>query len=65
MLSLFIMLRTLLQRVNKTTDKNNSIADKINILLPQTQCGKCGYAGCYSYAEAIVKGEAINKCPPG
>ena len=35
-------------------------------VLPQTQCGQCGYPGCRPYAEAIAKGEAdINQCPPG
>jgi Na+-translocating ferredoxin:NAD+ oxidoreductase subunit B len=38
----------------------------IDALLPQTQCTRCGYAGCRPYAEAIVSGEAqINQCPPG
>src|SRR5690554_5569298 len=39
--------------------------DQINALLPQTQCGQCGFPGCKPYAEAIANGEAINKCPPG
>lgn len=40
--------------------------DEIDKLLPQTQCGRCGYNGCRPYAEAIAKGEAdINRCPPG
>lgn len=43
----------------------NPIADEINAVLPQTQCGQCGYPGCRPYAEAIADGEAINKCPPG
>ena len=38
---------------------------RINDLLPQTQCGQCGYPGCKPYAEAIAAGDAINKCPPG
>ncbi len=38
---------------------------KVNQLLPQTQCAQCGYPGCKPYAEAILTGEAINKCPPG
>ena len=43
-----------------------SLADRIDALLPQTQCTKCGYAGCRPYAEAIAGGEAqINQCPPG
>lgn len=37
----------------------------IDRLLPQTQCGKCGHPGCRPYAQAIVAGEAINRCPPG
>lgn len=41
------------------------VADRINSLLPQTQCGQCGYPGCRPYAEAIANGDAINKCPPG
>lgn len=41
-------------------------ADDIDALLPQTQCTRCGYAGCRPYAEAIARGEAeINQCPPG
>lgn len=38
---------------------------QINALLPQTQCGQCGYPGCRPYAEAIANGIAINRCPPG
>jgi len=41
-------------------------AEEIDALLPQTQCTRCGYAGCAPYAHAIVRGEAeINQCPPG
>lgn len=41
-------------------------AERIDALLPQTQCGKCGYNGCWPYAEALARGEAaINRCPPG
>ena len=41
------------------------IVDQINNILPQTQCGQCGYPGCKPYAEAISNGEEINRCPPG
>jgi len=42
------------------------LADRIDALLPQTQCEQCGYHGCRPYAEAIARGEApINRCPPG
>jgi len=47
-------------------DAMNTLADRIDTLLPQTQCEKCGYHGCRPYAEAIARGEAqINQCPPG
>jgi electron transport complex protein RnfB len=40
--------------------------DRIDALLPQTQCTACGYGGCRPYAKAILDGEAkINQCPPG
>ena len=43
-----------------------SLADRIDALLPQTQCTKCGYDGCRPYAQAIADGAApINRCPPG
>lgn len=43
-----------------------SLADRIDAILPQTQCGQCGYHGCRPYAEAIACGEAeIDRCPPG
>ena len=41
------------------------LAEHINSLLPQTQCGQCGYPGCKPYSEAIAGGDKINKCPPG
>jgi len=46
--------------------EGNPMADRIDELLPQTQCGQCGFAGCRPYAEAIATGDAdINRCPPG
>jgi len=41
------------------------VIDQIDELLPQTQCGQCGFPGCRPYAESIASGDAINKCPPG
>ncbi len=42
------------------------MAARIDALLPQTQCTRCGYSGCSPYAAAIAAGEAqINQCPPG
>ncbi len=45
--------------------ESNPLVERIDALLPQTQCGQCGHPGCRPYAQAIVDGEAINKCPPG
>lgn len=40
--------------------------DAIDVLLPQTQCQRCGYADCRAYASAMHSGTAdINRCPPG
>ncbi|MEO7107522.1 MAG: electron transport complex subunit RsxB [Rhodoferax sp.] len=42
------------------------LAARILDALPQTQCTRCGYPDCASYAQAIAAGEAnINQCPPG
>jgi electron transport complex protein RnfB len=47
-------------------DTERSMADRIDAILPQTQCEQCGYHGCRPYAEAIAQGQAaINLCPPG
>jgi H+/Na+-translocating ferredoxin:NAD+ oxidoreductase subunit B len=41
-------------------------AAQVDALLPQTQCARCGYAGCLPYAQAIAERAApINRCPPG
>ena len=40
--------------------------DRIDALLPQTQCTRCGYDGCRPYAQALADAQAaINRCPPG
>ena len=45
---------------------SGELTEKINQLLPQTQCGQCEYPGCRPYAQAIAEGHApINQCPPG
>ncbi|HMO46947.1 MAG TPA: electron transport complex subunit RsxB [Rubrivivax sp.] len=44
----------------------DALAARIEALLPQTQCTRCGYADCRAYAEAVAGGQAdINRCPPG
>lgn len=49
-----------------TVINSKTLPDRIEDLLPQTQCTKCGYPACRPYAEAVAKGEAsYNQCPPG
>lgn len=49
-----------------TVTDSRTLADRIEDLLPQTQCTKCGYPACRPYAEAVALGEAnYNQCPPG
>ncbi len=46
--------------------EGDPITDQVDAILPQTQCGQCGYPGCKPYAEAVVqRDEDINKCVPG
>ena len=45
--------------------EGDPIVEQIDELLPQTQCGQCGFPGCRPYAESIANGDEINKCPPG
>lgn len=47
-------------------DTQVGLAERIDALLPQTQCRRCGYEGCRPYAQALARGAApINLCPPG
>lgn len=49
-----------------STQALQTLAGRINAVLPQTQCTRCGYADCAAYAEALARGDAgINQCPPG
>ncbi|MFK7864450.1 MAG: electron transport complex subunit RsxB [Pseudohongiellaceae bacterium] len=52
-------------RIKLENTQQRDLIDRVNRLLPQTQCGQCGFEGCRPYARAIVQGEAINQCPPG
>ncbi len=48
------------------TGDANALALRIDALLPQTQCRRCGFDACRPYAEALARGEAeLNRCPPG
>ena len=43
-----------------------ALDERLDRILPQTQCGQCGFAGCRPYAEAMARGEAgPDRCPPG
>jgi len=45
---------------------SDELRERLDRLLPQTQCGQCGYAGCRPYAEAMAQGDAgPDRCPPG
>jgi len=53
-------------RAATQTGYDSSLVRQLDALLPQTQCGRCTYAGCLPYARAIAHGEAdTNQCPPG
>lgn len=56
-----------LQRLAKRLPADeHSLIERVNALLPQTQCAQCNFPGCRPYAEAIVNNTAdINQCPPG
>ena len=42
------------------------LVERLDRILPQTQCGQCGFAGCRPYAEAMARGNAeVDRCPPG
>ena len=63
-------LLTILTALNLTIrkhlqNKSNDLIDKIDTMLPQTQCAQCGYPGCRPYANSIAKGESIDLCLPG
>ncbi|QWE01553.1 electron transport complex subunit RsxB [Polynucleobacter sp. JS-Mosq-20-D10] len=46
--------------------QTKELADRLEDILPQTQCTKCSYPDCRAYAEAMATGETLpNRCPPG
>lgn len=45
--------------------QEDSLVEKIDEILPQSQCAQCGYPGCRPYATAVCQGEKINLCAPG
>lgn len=46
--------------------RSPDLSERLDRLLPQTQCGQCGYPGCRPYADAMANGLAdVDRCPPG
>ena len=43
----------------------DAVVIAIDAVLPQSQCGQCGYPGCRGYAQAVAAGERLDLCPPG
>lgn len=53
-------------RASQAATPHAALIERINDLLPQTQCRRCTFDGCRPYAAAIARGDAdINQCPPG
>ena len=51
---------------NTPMNAQPTLADRIDAVLPQTQCTRCGFAACRPYADALAAGETdLNRCPPG
>jgi len=66
LLALTVVISVMLYNSRSATPEQEKLVDTVDALLPQTQCGKCGYPGCKPYADAIVSNRAdINQCPPG
>lgn len=63
-LTIAIVISTLDYFLGKKGDRDD-LVDRINDLLPQTQCAQCNYPGCRPYAQAIVNGERTDLCRPG
>jgi Na+-translocating ferredoxin:NAD+ oxidoreductase subunit B len=61
-----VLLAALYWQAHAADATERVLTERIDALLPQTQCGRCTYQGCKPYAAAIASGAAdINQCPPG
>ena len=59
---LSVLMSSVMEREHDTAQTITAV----DALLPQTQCGDCGYAGCLPYARALVEEDVpLNLCPPG
>lgn len=46
--------------------EGNPLVSEVETMMPGSNCGQCGFAGCAAAAAAIVAGEAVPTCcPPG
>jgi Na+-translocating ferredoxin:NAD+ oxidoreductase subunit B len=66
--SALVMIAALASRIGARTTigAQRLMVERINSLLPQTQCGRCTFEGCRPYATALAHGTAdIDQCPPG
>jgi electron transport complex protein RnfB len=46
--------------------EHSPLTDEIEVMLPGSQCGQCGFPGCAPAAEAVANGKApVTLCPPG
>ena len=63
LLGFFAIAASLLKR--RIPQDTQSLANRIEQMLPLTQCAQCGHPGCRPYAEAVATGAAIDLCPPG
>ena len=63
---LALLASVLCSRTAEDERRDQQLVAALDALLPQTQCGDCGYPGCLPYARAIVEQDvALNLCPPG
>ena len=50
----------------QAAESREALTGRLDAVLPQTQCRRCGYDACRPYAEALAGGRAeLNRCPPG
>ena len=65
--ALAVCLMFLARRIYQNREPENDLLERVDSILPQTQCAQCGYAGCSPYAQAIVADPTVplNLCPPG
>lgn len=46
--------------------EEDPLEEELKAMLPGSNCGQCGFAGCSQAAVALAKGEApVTLCPPG